>query len=270
MAGNISVNTPAKINIGLNIVGKREDSFHNLETVFYPVGISDTIRITESKEFKFRTSNPILKSENDNLIIKAKNILEKVSGMKINAEIILEKNIPIGAGLGGGSSDAAAVLKTLNKIYGLNFSASVLLELALKLGSDVPFFINPVPSYAESRGEILEPLKLKIQGRILIVNPGIHVSTAWAFSKIKPALPKFRLKQIINLENYTEWREKITNDFEYPEVRKIKEYLYESGAEFALMTGSGSTLFAIYKDLDRAAAAEAYFKKKKYFTYLED
>ena len=276
MAGKISVKTPAKINVGLNIIEKRKDNFHNLETIFYPIGIFDTIHFSESDKFTFISDNEMLNREHDNLIIKAKNLLEKESGDEIKVKISLEKKIPIGAGLGGGSSDAAAVLKVLNEILKLNIQSARLAELALQLGSDVPFFLNPLPSFAESRGEILEQLNLKIEEPILLINPGIHVSTAWAFSKIKPADPAFPLWQITRLYyNYKEWREKVINDFEnpvfeeYPQIRKIKEELYNFGAAFALMTGSGSTLFSIFSDKDRAAAAEEYFKEKKYFTFLE-
>jgi 4-diphosphocytidyl-2-C-methyl-D-erythritol kinase len=236
------------------------------------------LRFSAAGDFKFTTDNKLLNYEKNNLVIKAKELLEKESGKNINVEIELEKRIPIGAGLGGGSSNAAAVLISLNNLLELKIPNRRIAEIALELGSDVPFFLNPVPCFAESRGEITKPLDLKIKDTILIVNPGIHISTAWAFSKIKPAKSDNALMQVIkqNKEiDYGEWKEKIVNDFEmpvftkYPEIEKIKEYLYNFGAQFALMTGSGSTTFAIYKEANKAAEAKRFFEEKNYFTYLE-
>jgi len=220
----IVVNSPAKINLGLNIVGKRNDGFHNLETIFYPLKLTDKIHISKSEDFIFRTNNHSLSSEASNLIITAKDLLEDAANKKLICNIYLEKNIPIGAGLGGGSSNAAVTLKTLNKLFNLNLSNKILLELALTLGSDVPFFLNPVPSFATSRGEILNEIPLKLKGYLLLVNPGIHISTKWAFKNCIPKNNEMNVERIIKEVNLDEgFSDLLTNDFEeivfaeYPE-----------------------------------------------------
>jgi 4-diphosphocytidyl-2-C-methyl-D-erythritol kinase len=177
--------------------------------------------------------------------------------------------------MGGGSSDAAASLKALNQLYELNLSYDELFKLAITLGSDVPFFLNPQPSYATSRGEILSRLGFKVTLPILIVNPGIHISTKWAYDRVKPRLPEFNLKDILikNSFDYSQLKNLIVNDFEtpvfleYQELSNIKEKMYNMGAQFSLMTGTGSTLFGIYTDIESAKKSESYFNEK-YFTFI--
>lgn len=273
---NLTINTPAKINFGLNVTSKRSDGFHNIETIFYPLNIYDTITFSESDKFIFETDNETLNSGNDNLIMKAKIELEDYSKKELNVKIHLSKKIPIGAGLGGGSSDAAAVLKTLNKLFRLNIDSFRLDEMAAKIGSDVPFFLNPYPSFASSRGEVLEQIDFKIDYSIFLINPGIFVSTKWAYEKIKPEKPKLSLIELyksgrLRLENFKEF---IINDFEKPvmeefqAIRQLKDELYEMGADFALMSGSGSSLFAIFKNPVLAAEAKEYYENQ-YFTYSQ-
>ena len=194
----IVVKSPAKINIGLNIIHKRDDGFHNLETIFYPLNLFDEIIFTKSDNFAFNSNDENLNKEKTNLIIKAKEILENEFDAQLLVNISLKKNIPIGAGLGGGSSNAAATLLSLAKLFDLEVSKSQLQELAIKLGSDVPYFLNPVPSFAESRGEKLFPINLKIEKYLLIVNPGIHIATKWAFGLITPKQPNISLKSLID------------------------------------------------------------------------
>jgi 4-diphosphocytidyl-2-C-methyl-D-erythritol kinase len=192
-------------------------------------------------------------------------------------DIFVEKVIPIGGGLGGGSSNAATTLKTVNKIFDLGLSYQELSKLALELGSDVPYFLNPVPSYAESRGELLYPLNIEIPYPILIVNPGIKIDTAWAFKKIRPVSPVKNLRQILqeNLDDFDKLKSCVKNDFEevvfneFPLLKQIKEELYKQGAEFALMSGTGSTIYGIFSNLQKANWAEDYFKQK-YFTFLNN
>lgn len=273
---NYKLKAPAKINIGLNIIGKRDDGYHDLETIFYPVKLFDEIEFEESSHFSFETENRMLAGETNNLIVKAIHLIEEESGIKINMRIKLHKNIPIGAGLGGGSSDAATALNALNKIYELNLSKKQLINFALQLGSDVPFFIESKTSFAQSRGEILKRLNIAIKKPLLIINPGIHISTGWAFENIKPAAPKKSLATLteVDFENISLLRDIITNDFEkpvfekYPEIALIKDQLYNSGAEFALMTGTGSTVFGIFKNLDDAKNAFHTFNKK-YFRFID-
>ena len=274
---NVIIDTPAKINFGLNVVSKRPDGFHDIETIFYPIDIFDTITFSESDKFIFETDNETLNSEKDNLVIRVKSALEEHTKKELNVKIHLSKKIPIGAGLGGGSSDAAAVLKTLNKIFRLNLDSLTLNEIAAKIGSDVPFFLSPCPSFASSRGEVLEQINFKIDNSIFLINPGIFVSTKWAYEKIEPAKPGLSLIELyrrgkLKPENF---REHVTNDFEKPvmeefqAIKTLKEELYEMGADFALMSGSGSSLFAIFRNPVIAIEAKEYYENR-YFTYLQN
>jgi 4-diphosphocytidyl-2-C-methyl-D-erythritol kinase len=271
----ISLKSYAKINFGLNIISKRPDGYHNIETVFYPIQLYDELLIKASNAFTFKSNSDILTSNKDNLIIKAKKAVEKYIKRELNVDVILRKNIPIGAGLGGGSSNAATMLQALNGIFSLNLSEHELLDIASKLGSDVPFFLDPLPKFAEGKGEILRHINFQINYPVLIVNPGIHVSTPWAYSKIRTKNPDYGIRKTIATEiiNFSELKEKVTNDFEevvfikHPGIGKIKDTLYELGSEFALMTGSGSTVFGIFPSLEKAEEAEKYFSKK-YFTFI--
>lgn len=273
----IKVKSPAKINIGLNIIRKREDRFHDLETIFYPLNLYDEITFTKSDSFSFTSNDDLLNKEPTNLIIKAKEELERVTGKTLNIKIELRKNIPIGAGLGGGSSNAAITLITLNSFLKLKneLEHEFLSEFALKLGSDVPYFLNPVPAFAESRGEIIKPINLKIDKPILIVNPGIHISTKWAFGLIKPHQPKVSLKSLISHKEISidDLKKIAVNDFEevvfpaYPEIKNIKAEMMKSGAIISMMTGTGSTVFGIFEN--KKAAEEAALKfSDRYFKFM--
>jgi len=271
------IESSAKINLGLNVVKKREDGYHDLETIFIPLLLRDFISFDKSDKLNITSNSKMLNSKSDNLIGKAIKLLEKETKTSLHFDIHLEKNIPIGGGLGGGSSNAANTLKAINKIMGLGLSFEKLSDLALELGSDVPYFLNPVSAYAESRGEILTPINLEIPYPILIVNPGIHIDTGWAFSKIKTASPSRKLKDIFGkgLPDFETLRANTKNDFEhiifeeYPELKELKEELYNQGAQFALMSGTGSTIFGIFSNLQKAKWADDYFKQK-YFTFLNN
>ena len=271
------VESPAKINLGLNVVRKRADGFHDLETIFIPIMLSDKITFFKSEVLKLNTSSELLNELKDNLILRAVRLLEEIANRKILLDIFVDKIIPIGGGLGGGSSNAATTLKTVNKLFNLGLNYNVLSEIALELGSDVPYFLNPIPSYAESRGEILNSLNIEIPYPILIVNPGIKIDTALAFQKIKPSNPVKNLRDIfqegsIDLNNFKEY---VKNDFEevifkeYIQVKEIKEELYKQGAQFALMSGTGSTVYGIFSNLQKAYWAEEFFKQN-YFTFLNN
>jgi 4-diphosphocytidyl-2-C-methyl-D-erythritol kinase len=273
----ITVESPSKINLGLNIVRKRSDGYHDLETIFVPLLLSDKITISRSDQLKLSTNSEFLNELKDNLILKAIRLLEDFTNRKFMLDILVEKVIPIGGGLGGGSSNAATTLKTLNKMFDLRMSYRKLSELALELGSDVPFFLNPVVSYAESRGEVIHPLTLEIRYPILIVNPRIKIDTAWAFEKIRPVSPVKNLRQILqeNLDDFDKLKSYVKNDFEevvfnqFPLLKQIKEELYKQGAEFALMSGTGSTIYGIFSNLQKAFWAEEFFKQQ-YFTFLNN
>jgi len=272
----IKVESPSKINIGLNVVGKREDGFHNLQTVFYPLLLSDKLIIRKSNKLGFNSNSDLLNNLDDNLIIKAIKLLEDKIGVEIKIKIFVEKLIPIGGGLGGGSSNAAAALKAINKLFSLELNYEKLAEIALELGSDVPFFLKQNPAYAESRGEKLFPLNLEIQYPIVIVYPGINISTRWAFERINPSEPNYNLHDLFNKNfDFKDIRDFVTNDFElivfkeYPVIEKIKKDLYELGANFALMSGTGSTVYGIFSNLQKAYWAEEHFKQS-YFTFINN
>lgn len=248
-----------KINIGLNIVGKRTDGYHNLETIFYPVQIKDAIEIIDS-EFKndisFTSTGKIVNAfDDDNLCVKAYRLLKNDFPQIPSIKMHLHKNIPMGAGLGGGSADASAVLLLLNKKFNLNISQKKLIDYALQLGSDCPFFIINKPCFASGRGEVLEEVNIDLSTyQIMVVNPNIHVNTSEAFASLNQDdfSPIDQLQNKIK-EDITTWKNVIKNDFEkpifekYPELSNIKNILYENGAIYSAMSGSGSTVFGIFK-----------------------
>lgn len=274
----IIIKSLSKINFGLNIVGKRDDGFHNIETIFYPLNLCDIITFEKSDKLELTSTSGTLNNEalENNLIIKAVRLLENTTGKKINARIHLEKNIPLGAGLGGGSSNAASTLASLKEMFNLRINKDKLHELASQLGSDVPFFLKPIPSYAESRGEKLTPVEFEINKHILLINPGIHIPTKWAYSKIKPKPSPFKLSGLnkIQIDDFSTLIGKVRNDFEevvfteYPVIKKLKEELYNAGAKFVLMSGSGSSVFALFNNIDSLNKADSYYKEK-FFTYTE-
>ena len=271
----IEINSPSKINIGLNIIEKRSDGYHNIETIFYPVKLFDVIKFYKEDFDSFKCNNIKLMKEKNNLIFKAKEILELKFNKKFNLKIELNKNIPIGAGMGGGSSDAASALHSINILYNLNLSKKELNDIAIKLGSDVPFFLDPRPSYASGRGELISLIDFSINSNLLIVNPGIHISTKWAYDNIVPKKPHVKLSEIIKEKiDFEEYKDIFKNDFEsvvfkkFPEIESIKNDMYNIGAEFSLMTGSGSTVFGLFKDIGNAKKAAIKFQKK-YFTFLQ-
>ena len=272
------VKSLAKINIGLNIINKRNDGFHDLETIFYPINLFDEIRFTKSDKFSFNSNDENLNKEKTNLIIKAKESLEKHFNIQLPIKVFLDKHIPIGAGLGGGSSNAATTLLALTKLFNLIVDSETLVKLALNLGSDVPFFLNPVTSFAESRGEILYSINLKLDKYILIVNPGIHVATKWAFGLIKSNQPKESLKSLISKSEISinDVMKIASNDFEkivyehFPEIKEIKEKMLHFGANHSMMTGTGSTVWAMFDNEEAAYQTELYFKCKNYFTFIQE
>jgi 4-diphosphocytidyl-2-C-methyl-D-erythritol kinase len=274
----IEIKAPAKINIGLKVLSKREDGFHNLSTLFYPINdLYDTLIFEKSNYFSFLCDAQNIPKDNSNLIVKAKNILEIETNKKILVKIKLIKRIPTEAGLGGGSSDAATTLISLNEMFSLGLNYEKLITLSLKLGSDVPFFIKPKPSIGKSRGEILEPIDLEIQEPILIVNPKIKVSTKEAFSEIQPFNSEIDYQSLISNGkiDYQLLKEKVTNDFEknifshYPEIKNIKNIMLENGALFSLMTGTGSTVFGIFNNVEEAEKVVQLFPKN-YFTFISN
>ena len=250
----------AKINIGLQITEKRPDGYHNIDSVFYPIAIKDILEVLpgspeQQEPICFQSSGiEIPGNTSDNLCVKAAKLLLDDFPHLDKLRIHLHKIIPMGAGIGGGSADGAFTLRLINDKFGLNLSQSQLIDYASALGSDCPFFILNKPCLARGRGEILEPLELDLQGfRILLINPGIHINTGWAFSRIDIRNNHFPLKKAITLP-MDEWRQHIENDFEkvvfseYPVIESVKEMLYQNGAIYASMSGSGSSVYGIFED----------------------
>ncbi|MEJ7626796.1 MAG: 4-(cytidine 5'-diphospho)-2-C-methyl-D-erythritol kinase [Ferruginibacter sp.] len=242
----------AKINIGLQITGKRPDGFHDIETIFYPVTVKDALEIISSDTFHFKVTGNALIDVHTNSSVKAWQLLRNDFPSISEINMHLHKNIPSGAGLGGGSADAAFCLQLLNTKYELGLSRSRLLGYALQLGSDCPFFIINTPCYATGRGEKLDEINLDLSAyRILIVYPGIHINTAEAFSEINKFSATNLLKEFVSNPVET-WKNNIINDFEepvfrsHPSIKGLKNKLYEHGALYASMSGSGSTVFGIF------------------------
>lgn len=247
-----------KINLGLRITQKRADGFHALETVFFPISIKDALEIiiepdTSAAPITFTSSGLAINGDpSDNLCFKAYGLLKKDYPSIPNIKMHLHKKIPMGAGLGGGSSDGAFTLVTLNQLFNLQLSEQALLNYALQLGSDCPFFIINTPAFATGRGEILTPTKVDLSGySIVIVNPGIAISTKLAFSLITPKIPDNNVAAVIQ-QPISTWKDVLINDFEqpifnsFPELANIKETLYQKGAAYASMTGTGSTVYGIF------------------------
>lgn len=242
-----------KINLGLHITGKRPDGFHELETVFYPVPLTDILEVVSATTLQFQSTGlDIPGNPASNLCLKAYQLLKEDFPQLPPVQMHLHKIIPMGAGLGGGSADGAFALKLMNEKYQLNLTTDQLMAYAAKLGSDCPFFIMNTACYATGRGELLTPINLDLSGyRFVIVHPGIHINTKWAFEQIKPSLPTRSIKEIIQLP-IEDWKHYLSNDFEapiqqnYPAIEAIKLALYKDGALYVSMSGSGSAVFGIY------------------------
>lgn len=250
----------AKINLGLHIINKRPDGYHNLETVFYPIPLYDVVEVVRADQIRFFPSGlPIgVQAEEQNLCIRAYHLLKADFDLP-SVEIHLHKSIPIGAGLGGGSSDAAATLRALNEEFQLGLAAERLEEYAGRLGADCPFFIRNQPVFASGTGTDFEPVDLTLKGKyLLLLWPGLHISTAEAYRTCIPRGTGGDLKNLIQ-QPISQWRNTLGNDFEsslfptYPILTRIKAKLYDMGAEYAAMSGSGSALFGLF---DRAVQEE--------------
>lgn len=241
-----------KINLGLHITSKRDDGYHNLQSVFIPVQWKDALEVVPSTDpgLQLTVHNADLGDSQDNILQKAYNTLGVTTGLSCN----LVKQIPHGAGLGGGSSDAVHFLSLANEILKLGLGPKELGALALHIGSDCPFFLQQDPMYVEGRGEHLSEIELDLTGlHLLVVFPGTHISTAEAFAGITPNSERTELKGLIQ-QPISEWQSTVINDFEqgaidrHPELGELKNSLIESGALYASMTGSGSTFFGLFDE----------------------
>ena len=263
----------AKINIGLYITEKRKDGYHNLETVFYPVSLSDILEIQQRNDNQRILNNTGIQIPvpfEQNLCFRAyKMIQQQYSIPEVNFH--LHKITPYGSGLGGGSSDASYTLKALNQLFRLNIKDDELKTMAAHLGSDCPFFIDNRPSFAWEKGNITEPIHLSIKGFYLIlVMPNIQIDTPKAYQEIKPFKRKKSLRKIVLNEPIENWNEKITNDFEsnilnkYPLMKQIKQILIEKGAAFTSLSGSGSAIYGLFKE--KPALGK---ELEQHFTWIE-
>ena len=243
----------AKINIGLNVTEKRSDGFHNIESCFYPVGWSDALEITLDSVFSFESDGIVIPGNNaDNLCTKAYHMLSADYNLP-PVKMHLLKAIHIGAGLGGGSADAAFAIKALNQQFDLKISFEKQLDYARRLGSDCAFFIRNEPAFCYEKGDVFEPIDLSLKGKwIVLVNPGLHISTVEAYAGIVPKRSEEDLRNLLK-EPVENWKNGVKNDFEatlfvkYPLLEEIKTELYQQGTLYAAMSGSGSTLFGIFE-----------------------
>jgi len=249
------INFPiAKINIGLNITARRADGYHNLETVFYPIKINDVLEVIESDELSFESSGLGIPGRiEDNLCVKAYHLMKQDHDLP-PIKIHLHKHIPIGAGLGGGSADAGFFIRLLDQKFNLGLSVETMMNYARQLGADCAFFIQSKPVFAFGKGDEFEPVTLDLSAyHLALVMPPVHVSTAEAYRGVKPAPVTRSLQELVQLP-VAEWRNHIKNDFEehifisHPQIRGVKAALYQAGALYASMSGSGASVFGIFKE----------------------
>lgn len=244
----------AKINLGLLVTEKRPDGYHNIETIFYPIKLYDVVEVLESERLDFSSRGLKIPDGGANLCEKAYQLLAADYAIK-PIHIHLLKNIPIGAGLGGGSSDAAHTLKLLNQLNNLGLTEDQLAGYAERLGADCPFFMNNKPVFASGIGTVFEDVNVDLSAYcIIVIKPDVHISTVEAYQNIIPQTPAVDLKRAIQLP-VQEWKYHLVNDFElglfekYPIIERIKHALYERGAIFAAMSGSGSAVFGIFEEM---------------------
>ena len=242
----------AKINLGLQVLEKRSDGFHNIESFVYPVALNDVVEFLPADKFKLDVYGYQVSAENENLVTQAWIMLSEVYAVP-PVHVNLLKTIPPGSGLGGGSSDAVHFMKAVNEYFKLEIPFSEMKELALSIGSDCPFFINNKPSAISGRGEIIEQADLALKGlHFAVVFPPISISTKLAYSLVQVQAHATPISKIIS-QPVASWRNKLVNDFEeplykiYPQLRQIKEDLYQSGAFYASMSGSGSAVYGIFE-----------------------
>ena len=267
-----------KINLGLNIVNRRADGYHDLETVFYPVtGLHDALEITVTngpveRGYTFQQYGNTLDCDADkNLVIKAYQLLKESYPDLCSVDIHLLKHIPSGAVLGGGSADAAFMLKLLDQLFELHLSTAQLEQLAVQLGADCAFFIQNQPTFATGIGDVFSPISLSLKDyQIIIIKPNVFVSTKEAFAHIHPQRPTVSIVDVLQAP-ISEWRKNLVNDFEasifpqHPQIEAIKQLLYDNGAEYASMSGSGSSVFGLFKpntELPNLTLSTDYFYYK--------
>jgi len=260
---SVTLESCGKINLFLHILGKREDGFHEIYTLFAPIGIFDTITLTESDSFSITCDNPDIPTDERNIISKVKDILVEDYRIDCRHRVDIIKRIPDGGGLGGGSSNAAAYLKAVLKLQWLKMPISAQTDIMARVGSDTAFFLYDRPMAGRGRGEILSPWGFLPQAFVLLVNPSVHVSTAQVFTSGNLQLTdRAELNKIPHIVKFEQYGEILFNGLEpavlpfNPAVADAKGALKDAGADFALMSGSGATVFGLFRDFERALAAE--------------
>lgn len=258
-----------KINLGLDIIRRREDGFHELESIMLPVvDLFDTLTVEPANKTQFTSLGiKIDCPAEENLSLRAARLMQQKYAIG-DVSITLDKRVPFGAGLGGGSSDATSVILAINELYNLNLAEDILISLASELGSDTPFFVRNRPQFCGGRGEVMEDISLPLNGlHLLLIKPeGVNISTREAFSGIKPSVPQMPLKERIALP-ISQWQECIKNDFEthifraHPQLQQIKQRLLDQGALYASMSGSGSTIYGIFKSLEGVDTSGGYVSR---------
>lgn len=274
---SMSVKSYAKINLGLLLLQKRDDGYHDIATIFQQIDLHDELSFSKMTHSIQITSNePRMPVDETNLICSTFSYMRDRYGIQDGLEIHVDKHIPMGGGLGGGSSNAAATIFAVNKLWRMNLSSEEMKGIAMEMGSDVPFFMVGGTALGEGRGEILTPLDWPIDFTVLLVCPGIHVSTAWAYGKARIALTKeekfTKFRSIFSRHNPQAMRDDLINELEtvvfgrHPFLREIKESMYMRGAFYASMSGSGSTVYGLYSDRCDAEKACSFFSNKKGMT----
>ncbi len=268
---------PAKINLGLHIVRRRGDGYHDLATVFHPIGWADRITVNPAEKISLTCTDNMLSCGEDNLIVRAARLLREASSINQGASFHLKKNLPYGAGLGGGSSDAATALLMLCNLWGLDSAALDLDSLALKIGSDVPFFLHGYTAYAEGRGERLTPITDYVfPFSLAIIVPPIHISTAWAFQHVNVSdLNRTNLIEVVRSNDLDRWRRELSNDFEEPvfsrwsAIQEVKSLLLRGGAGFASLTGTGAGVYGVFERIEDAMEVTKEAASKGYATWYQ-
>lgn len=260
---------PAKINLGLHVLQRRTDGYHDIETVFLRIPWADRLGVCEADRLELTCSNGALPTDRTNLCLAAAYRLADAYGVDGGASLHLEKHLPHGAGLGGGSSDAAATLRLLNQLWCLDAPEAHLHDLAAEIGSDVPFFLGPPAAYATGRGEVLSPLHGAVGDEpyhfpfvLVVVVPPVHVSTAEAYRTVRPrAEGRPNLRAVVVSNDLARWRAGLVNDFEkpvfeaHPAISEVKMMLVEAGAGYASLSGSGSAVYGVFEEEEAAQAA---------------
>ncbi len=267
---------PAKINLGLEVIRKRADGFHDINSVFLPIPLADDLTIERAAVLSLVIDDPSLPADETNLCMRAARAMQRAFGkVGLGARMELVKRIPMGAGLGGGSSDAAGVIRGLNELWEIDASMNALESVAASVGSDVPFFLHARPMLARGRGEQLTPIDVPLRASVVLVCPGIHIATPWAYAALdmkgeREATPYESI--IPRITNLASLRDACVNDFErvvfaqHPEIGQIKERLLKAGAAYASMTGSGSAVYGMFDDASAAHHAAGEFEGMRVHT----